>query len=53
MPIGYPSGNVEQVVGYISLEFKGGVQGGDIDLRVINIEMVYRPKRLNENTQKE
>lgn len=37
MPIGHPTGNVEQVVGYISLEFRGKVQAGDTHLRVINI----------------
>lgn len=29
MAIGHPNGSVEQVVGYVSLEFRGKVQAGN------------------------
>ena len=42
MPIGQPSGNVDQAVGYMYMhtyiEFKGEVRAGNVYLRIINIE---------------
>lgn len=48
MPISYPSGDVEQSVGYMSLKFKEKVWARDINLSIVIIEMPFTAMKLDD-----
>lgn len=44
----YLSGEVEQIIGYVGLQFGGEILVKDIDVGVVNVKMEFNVTGLNE-----